>query len=56
MCVSIMDSRDPTTQDQQRFKLMEQWVNLRNWDELINKSDRIHMTEWSTGWAAGGLV
>jgi hypothetical protein len=32
----------------QRFKLMEQWVkDGLNWDELI-KSDRIHMTEWST--------
>jgi hypothetical protein len=33
----------------QRFKLMEQWVkDGLNWDDLINKSDRIHMTEWST--------
>ena len=33
----------------QRFKLMEQWVkDGMNWDDLINKSDRIHMTEWST--------
>jgi hypothetical protein len=32
----------------QRFKLMEQWVkDGLNWDDLI-KSDKIHMTEWST--------
>jgi hypothetical protein len=32
----------------QRFKLMEQWVkDGMNWDDLINKSDRVHMTEWS---------
>jgi hypothetical protein len=32
-----------------RFKLMEQWVkDGMNWDDLINKSDRVHMTEWST--------
>ena len=33
----------------QRFKLMEQWVkDGLDWDDLIRKSDRIHMTEWST--------
>jgi len=33
----------------QRFKLMEQWVkDGMNWEDLINKSDRVHMTEWST--------
>jgi GDSL-like Lipase/Acylhydrolase family len=32
----------------QRFKLMEQWVkDGLKWDDLI-KSDKIHMTEWST--------
>lgn len=33
----------------QRFKLMEQWVKDGTaWDDLINKDDRLHMTEWST--------
>jgi acyl-CoA thioesterase-1 len=32
----------------QRFKLMELWIkDGLNWDDLI-KSDKIHMTEWST--------
>jgi acyl-CoA thioesterase I len=32
-----------------RFKLMEQWIkDGTNWDDLIDKTDRLHMTEWST--------